>query len=244
MTVESDIQFLIQLAQKDLEMKENRRLLETTPLTIRNLEQEVSDMDAHYTAAEAELEKFKKEKIRLEGDVKDERAAIVKKQIEQMAAKDNKEYAAKTSEIQFLEKKIDQHESRILELLDLMESERKEVEAATEKINTERDAKLNAKKDWENKIGAAKAALAKLEDDKALTLPLLSARIRNRYERILKVKGDSGVVNLIGSICQGCFTRVPPQQVYEVRRNDSILTCEACGRIMIYFPVDDGPDSI
>jgi predicted nucleic acid-binding Zn-ribbon protein len=161
-----------------------------------------------------------------------------------MTAKDNKEYAAKTSEIQFLEKKIDQHESRILELLDLMESERKEVEAATEKINTERDAKLNAKKDWENKIDAAKAALAKLEDDKARTLPLLSARIRDRYERILKVKGDSGVVNLIGSVCQGCFTRVPPQQVYEIRRNDSILTCEACGRIMIYFPVDEGPDSL
>ena len=28
MTVESDIQFLIQLSQKDLEIKENRRLLE------------------------------------------------------------------------------------------------------------------------------------------------------------------------------------------------------------------------
>ena len=45
MTVESDIQFLIQLAQKDLEMKENKRLLETAPLTIRKLEKEVSDMD-------------------------------------------------------------------------------------------------------------------------------------------------------------------------------------------------------
>jgi predicted nucleic acid-binding Zn-ribbon protein len=224
-------------------MKENNRLLETAPLTIRKLDKEVSDMDARYAEAEAEFDKLKREKIRLEGDIKDERAAIVVKQNEQLSVKDNKEYKAKTNEIQFLEKKIDQHENRILEILDLMEAEKKEVEAATEKINNERDAKLAAKADWEAKIEAAKAALTKLEEEKAKTLPLLTDRIRKRYERIRKVKGDSGVANLIGDVCQGCFSRVPPQHAHEVRRNDSILTCEACGRILIYFPVDEGTGS-
>jgi predicted nucleic acid-binding Zn-ribbon protein len=238
MTTESDIQFLIQLAQKDLEIKENRRLLDTAPLTIEKLEKEVSDMDARYTEAEAQMEKLKGEKVRLELDVKDERAAIDKKKNEQLTVKDNKEYAAKTSEIQFLEKKIDQHESRILEILDMMEAEKKEVDAATEKINTERDAKLAAKKDWEDKIQKAESDLLKLKEEKNRTLPLLSEKIRKRYERILKVKGDSGVANLIGDVCQGCFSRVPPQHAHEVRRNDTILTCEACGRILIYFPVD------
>jgi predicted nucleic acid-binding Zn-ribbon protein len=238
MTTESDIQFLIQLAQKDLEIKENRRLLDTAPLTIEKLEKEVSDMDARYTEAEAQMEKLKGEKVRLELDVKDERAAIDKKKNEQLTVKDNKEYAAKTSEIQFLEKKIDQHESRILEILDMMEAEKKEVDAATEKINTERDAKLAAKKDWEDKIQKAESDLLKLKEEKNRTLPLLSEKIRKRYERILKVKGDSGVANLIGDVCQSCFSRIPPQHAHEVRRNDTILTCEACGRILIYFPVD------
>ncbi len=243
MTVESDIQFLIQLAQKDLQMKENKRLLETTPLTIKKLEKEVSDMDERYTEAETEMEKLKREKIRLDGDVKDDRAAIVTKNNELLKVKDNKEYAAKTSEIQFLEKKIDGHENRILELLDLIEAEKKEVDAATDKINTEKDAKLAAKKDWEDKIEEAKATLARLEGEKARTLPLLSERIRKRYERILNVKRDSGVANLIGNVCQGCFSRVPAQHAHEIRRNDTILSCEACGRILIYFPADQKPDS-
>ncbi len=243
MTVESDIQFLIQMAQKDLQMKENKRILETAPLTIRKLEKEVSDMDERYTEAEAELEKLKKEEIRLDGDVKDDRAAIVTKKNELLIVKDNKEYAAKTSEIQFLENKIEGHENRGLEILTLLEAEKKEVAAATEKINTEKDTKLAAKKDWEDKIEEAKATLARLEKERAGTLPLLSERIRKRYERILKVKGDSGVANLIGAVCQGCFSRVPPQQVHEVRRNDTILTCEACGRILIYFPADQEPKS-
>ena len=125
MTVESDIQFLIKLAQEELQMKENRRLIETAPLTIRKLEQEVSDMDERYTEAETELDKLKKEKIRLDGDVKDDRAAIVAKKNELLNVSGNKEYAAKTSEIQFLENKIDGHENRILEILDLTEAEKK-----------------------------------------------------------------------------------------------------------------------
>jgi len=243
MTVESDIQFLIQLAQKDLEMKENKRLLETAPLTIRKLEKEVSDMEERYAEAEAEMQKFKKEQVRLTGDAKDERAAIEVKKNELLTAKDNKEYAAKTSEIQFLEKKIDGHENRILELLDLIDDESKEVEAATEKINTEEDAKLTAKKDWEDKIEKAKAMLVMLEEEKSKTLPLLSERVRNRYQRLLKVKKDSGVANLLGDVCQGCFSRVPQQHAHEVRRNDAILTCEACGRILIFFDADQGLDS-
>jgi predicted nucleic acid-binding Zn-ribbon protein len=79
-----------------------------------------------------------------------------------------------------------------------------------------------------------------LEEEKSRTLPLLSEKIRKRYERILKVKKDSGVANLIGDVCQGCFSRVPPQHAHEVRRNDTILTCEACGRILIYFETDQG----
>ena len=243
MTAESDIQFLIELARKDLQIKENRRLLETAPHMIRKLEKEVSDMESRYTEAAAELEKLKREKIRLDGDVKDERAAIDVKKNELLTAKDNKEYAAKTNEIQYLEKKIDKQENRILEVYDLIEAEQKEVDGATEKINTEEDAKLLAKKDWEDRIGEANANLARLKEEKVVTLPLLSERMRNRYERILKVKGDSGVANLIGNVCQGCFSRVPAQQAHEVRRNDTILTCEACGRILIYFPIEKGQDS-
>jgi predicted nucleic acid-binding Zn-ribbon protein len=243
MTVESDIQYLIELAKKDLEMRENRRLLETAPQMIKKLDKEVGDMDARYTEAEAELEKLNKEKVRLEGDIRDERAAIEKKKAEQLAVKDNKEFKAKTSEIQFLEKKIDGHESRILELLELMDAEQKKVEAATKEINSEKDAKLSAKADWEKKVDDANARLEQLAAEKEQTLPLLTDRIRKKYQRIMKVKGDSGVANLIGDVCQGCFSRVPPQHAHEVRKNDHLLSCEACGRILIYFPVDERPGS-
>ena len=41
--------------------------------------------------------------------------------------------------------------------------------------------------------------------------------------------------NIAADICQGCYSRVPPQTAHEVRRNNEIMTCEACGRILVYF---------
>ncbi len=242
MTVESDIQFLIQLSQKELQIIEAGRLLETAPGMITKLDKEVEEMESRYAEAEAELLKLKKENLSLETAIKDDRAGIQAKKNEQLKVKDNKEYTAKTNEIQFLEKKIDKAEMRILEIMELVEAEKNEVAAATEKINTEKENKLVARKDWEDRIEEANEALARLKEEKEKTLPLLSDRVRTRYLRILKGKGDSGVANLIGNVCQGCFTRIPPQQAHEVRRNDAIRTCEACGRILIYFPIDEEPE--
>jgi predicted nucleic acid-binding Zn-ribbon protein len=243
MTVESDIQFLIQLSQKELQIKEAGRLLETAPGMITKLDKEVEEMESRYAEAEAELLKLKKENLSLETGINDDRAGIQAKKNEQLKAKDNKEYTAKTLEIQFLEKKIDKAEMRILEIMELVEAEKMEFAAATEKINTEKESKLVARKDWEDRIEEEKETLARLTEEKEKTLPLLSDRVRTRYVRILKGKGDSGVANLIGNVCQGCFTRIPPQQAHEVRRNNAIRTCEACGRILIYFPIDEEPEA-
>ncbi len=243
MTVESDIQFLIQLSQKELQLKETGRLLETAPSMITKLDKEVEEMESRYAEAEAELLKLKKENLNLETGINDDRAGIQAKKNEQLKAKDNKEYTAKTNEIQFLEKKIDKAEMRILEIMELVEAEKKEVAAATEKINNEKEDKLVARTDWEDRIEEANEALARLTEEKKKTLPLLSDRVRTQYVRILKGKGDSGVSNLIGNVCQGCFTRIPPQQAHEVRRNDAIRTCEECGRILIYFPIDEEPEA-
>ncbi|MCX5754289.1 MAG: C4-type zinc ribbon domain-containing protein [Candidatus Krumholzibacteria bacterium] len=45
------------------------------------------------------------------------------------------------------------------------------------------------------------------------------------------------MANLLGDICQGCYSRVPPQRAVEVRRNDQIMNCEVCGRILVHYEV-------
>ncbi|UCH85816.1 MAG: hypothetical protein JSW50_09170 [Candidatus Latescibacterota bacterium] len=47
--------------------------------------------------------------------------------------------------------------------------------------------------------------------------------------------GDFAVTHVEDEICQGCFSRVPPQLALEVKNNDQIITCQACGRILVHY---------
>ena len=54
-----------------------------------------------------------------------------------------------------------------------------------------------------------------------------------RYERIRKAKGGKAVVPVKRGACGGCFNRVPPQKILEIRQNLKLYQCEHCGRILV-----------
>jgi len=53
------------------------------------------------------------------------------------------------------------------------------------------------------------------------------------YEKIRKAKGGKAIVAVKRNACGGCYNRVPPQTVLELRKNSRIITCERCGRILV-----------
>ena len=54
-----------------------------------------------------------------------------------------------------------------------------------------------------------------------------------RYERIFNAKGGKAIVSVKRESCGGCFNRVPPQKILELRQNSYFYTCEHCGRIIV-----------
>jgi predicted nucleic acid-binding Zn-ribbon protein len=53
------------------------------------------------------------------------------------------------------------------------------------------------------------------------------------YERIRKAKKGKAIVTVKRSACGGCYNRVPPQKLLELRQNNMLYTCEHCGRIIV-----------
>ena len=113
--------------------------------------------------------------------------------------------------MEFINKKVDQAEERMLAILDEGEVRRNEIRIMTEKMSVERSALVAEKDKLEKEAGVADDSLKILEDEKLRILPHISEEIRRLYARIKTAKGDSGVANLMGDICQGCYSRVPPQ---------------------------------
>lgn len=234
-TVEEDIRCLIEIVRKDTEMRERRVILENAPPRINAIDREIGGLEKRLKEAEEAIDKWKRERVRLDDEVKLDGLEIDKKKNELNACRTNDEYRAKIHEIDFLKKKVDKAEERILEILDRMEETRREVDEVQRKINEEKDEMLAERQGLVDSMTAAKAELDALEGEKLDVLPNLSARTRKLYERILAAKRDSAVANLVEDICQGCFSRVPPQKSHEVRRNDAIITCEVCSRILVHY---------
>lgn len=237
-THEEDIQLLIQIVKKDLDIREKRRFLEEVPSGIKKIRKEVEEMEGELGEAKKEFEKYETERRRLEREVKTQNDKINKKRLEQDKADSNKVFQALGHEIEYLTKLVDREEERILTILEKTEGKKKTLEERASNVERRKRELLDEANKLENDLRNTEETLKVIEDEKIRILPHLSQRVRRMYDRILKVKGDSGVANLIGDVCQGCYSRVPMQKAHEIRRNDQILTCEVCGRILLYYEPD------
>jgi len=236
-TVEEDIQYLIQIVKKDLEIKEKKKLLEADPSRIKAIDRQLRKMDEDVSETKRILDKLEAEKRHINLELETHQKELAKKKEEQQLVRENKPYQALNAEIGYITKKVDQAEERMLIILEEGEVRRKEIGILTDTINREKDTLVAEKAKLEREMDATKDALKILDDEKVRILPHISGEIRRLYSRILAAKGDSGVANLAGDICQGCYSRVPPQKAHEVRKNDQILNCEVCARILVYYEV-------
>ena len=234
-TVEEDIQCLIQIVKKDLEIRERKKLMESLPSRIKAIDRELKRMEEDLDETKQIFERLEQEKRHIERDLKTQQSELTKKRDEQRQVKGNKEYRAILAEIDYITKKVDQEEERMLAILDEGETRRRELQILNEKVAGEKNTLLAEKERLEREIRAADDALKILDDEKIRILPHLSEDVCRLYNRILIAKGDSGVANLVGDICHGCYSRLPMQKAHEVRKNDQILNCEVCGRILVYY---------
>ena len=74
------------------------------------------------------------------------------------------------------------------------------------------------------KLKAERTALSAGVDESAL----------RRYERIMAHRQDVAIVPLQHGNCGGCHLQMPPQVVHQAKRNDEMVTCEQCGRILYW----------
>jgi predicted nucleic acid-binding Zn-ribbon protein len=70
--------------------------------------------------------------------------------------------------------------------------------------------------------------------ERAELLGSLNAQLLTLFEMIARKRNGIAVAEARDGVCTICHVRLRPQVFNEVRRNDSILQCDHCNRIL-YF---------
>lgn len=237
-----DLERLVRLQSLDLEIQSLKRSIDSEAERRQAIEARLEAARAAVAAVRERLSGRQAERRALEKDLAQAQARLARYKDQLMEVKTNKEYTAMLSEIAAADAAVKQLEDRILEVLIASDEIAAELEAAEARLRqtaAETDAALQALSD---EIAAAKArieAASSLRREVAASLPppLLSL-----FDYIASRRGTA-VVEARDGHCSVCHVRLRPKVFQDVRRNDAIIQCDSCQRILYFVPPASPPPS-
>ncbi len=198
------------------------------------LQEKASSTQAGLETAKLKVKQLESERKRLELEVEAFKQKIEKYSVQQFQTKKNEEFRALGSEIDNAKAAISKLDDQQIELMEQIEEAQKTVIEATKTAN-------EAKKLVDDQLAQLAARETNLEKefeqlsaDRENLASAVEESTRSRYERLLKNKGGSVVVGIQHGVCGGCHMKFPTQIVLSCRRDEEIVTCPNCGRILYY----------
>jgi len=231
--VENRLKLLYSLQLVDLDLQEIQEMKGDLPHTVEALQARVDELKEKMSAFNATIKESKLTRERADNEILELAEKVEKYKGQQLNVKSNRQYDALTREIEnaeqraiLLQRGMEEAENRLHTAKTDSDSLKEQLDELTVEFK-ERQKELKGV----NKEHEKEELKLKHERDK-ITVKLDTGDIA-RYDRIMNAKGGKAVVPVKRSACGGCFSRVPPQKILELRKNSRIHVCEQCGRILV-----------
>ena len=172
------------------------------------------------------------ERRQLELDVEAKKELIARYANQQLQTRKNEEYRALTQAIEGCQEAIRQIEDRELDLMEQGEAAQREVDrltrevAQTQAFVEDQLAGLNAREQ------SLKAEWDQLRQNREELAAAVEESARQRYERLIRSRGDTIVVGIQHGVCGGCHMRLPAQVIVSCRAGQELITCPAAGAFL------------
>ena len=238
-----DLEKLIALQAHDIEAKRLSDEMIALPRHVEALETQAKAIQGQRAVIVDLIAKEEALRRRQESDVKDHQAKIarIRKQLD--LATTTVQVTAFEHEISFAEaeiSKIEDAEIESMERSDGLESQRSLADEALADatVTLERERVRAAET-----IANDKTLLADVEEKRKTERAEIGENALSIYDRIAKSKGTA-LAEALNQQCTACRMMLRPQRWNELRdRNneESMMTCESCGRLLYYDPARDSP---
>jgi predicted nucleic acid-binding Zn-ribbon protein len=149
--------------------------------------------------------------------------------------KTNKEYTAMLHEIEGVEKDIRGKEDVVLQEMEAAESLQGTVKREEQEFKRieEKHRSVAATLDAEQREISTQVDHLRAERDTVVAA--LTSEARELYERVAKKRG-TGVAEARDGMCQQCHLTLRPQLYVDLKKQDQVIQCPGCQRILFYDP--------
>jgi uncharacterized protein len=148
--------------------------------------------------------------------------------------KNNKEYQAMLKEIETAEQENKAVEDDILALMEKIDAAATQITAAEQRTNEEEVSIQAEVKLHEAAFAKLEVELQGVEQARQELAARVDPSVLSSYQKLLRTKGGVAIAEARGEACSGCYMSIPPQVFVNVKKNESIITCPNCHRILYY----------
>lgn len=238
-----DLEKMIVLQGLDVEARRLGDEMAALPKRVAKLAAEGDAAKKQLTAVVEGLEKEEVLRRRQELDVKDhqQKAARLRKQMDVVTT--TAQAAALEHEIAFAEGEVSHLEDAELESMERserLEAQKKDAEETVANL-TRRHAEESAS--VAEALARDRVLAAGVEAKRAELRPQIGENALSVYDRIAKSRGTA-LSEGVDQKCSACQMMVRPQRWNDLRdrsNDETMLTCETCGRILYWDPARDAP---
>lgn len=230
----ADLASLVALQKLDTAADQARRRLGELPAAEQAIERRLADAAAAAETIKGRLHENQLARRALDKDVAAVDVRLARFDDHKAAVKTNQEYTALLHEIATAKAEKDAIEDRILLLMEAADNLGAELKAAEAAL-------AQARRDGEKARAALIAERASLNEELLRVATERAGEARGtgpavlaKYDQLLKSRRGLAVVQMKGEVCAACHVRLRPHVAQLVRRNDEIVQCESCQRIL-YF---------
>ena len=242
----ADLERVIALQQLDSAAHDAQRRLAEEPERQKAIDARLEAARQKVASSKARLTESQNARRVLEKDVAVHQGRLSKFRDQLMSVKTNVEYQAMQKEIDFAQAEVKAIEDKVLERM----LEGDEFAAAVKRADSELAAEQKAtdadRRTLASDVEALKTSLEKIRAERAELVRGIDPQVLAIFELVARRRNGIAVAQARDGICTICHVRLRPQVFNNIRRNDSIIQCDSCQRILYFSPAAAAttPDSV
>lgn len=237
----ADIQRLIDLQRLDSIAIEAQKRVAEEPERLKALDAKLESARARVAEAKDQLTASQTARRDIEKEVAVHQTRLSKYRDQLMAVKTNVEYQAMQREIEFAQHEVKALEDKILERMLEADEQTALVKQAEAALATEQKTVDAEKRTLAADIAERKAAIAKVGAERGDVIRALDPKVLAVFELVASRRNGVAVAEARDGICTICHVRLRPQVFNTVRRNEAVVQCDSCNRILYFVAAATEP---
>ncbi len=232
--MDEQLNLLIQLQEIDGQIRVLAERKKHLPDALAAIENKRAGLKADLEAVKGGLNTAQKSKRDRDKDLEIGVQKVEKLKARTSEIKTNKEYQALLKEIETAEQENKAVEDDILILMEKVDGASTAIAAAEKRAREEEGLLQSEQKQQEAEYAKIEDILKEIEAARKDAVSRIQPAILSLYQALLVSKGGIAMAEARGESCSGCYMSIPPQVFVNVKKNESIITCPHCGRILYY----------